>query len=254
MKKFRYKKGLLVNGNCLKLLPKVKAESVDLVFADPPFNIGYQYDSYHDKQPKAKYLAWTKTWVNLCRLVLKPTGSMFVAIGDDYAANLKLILDDSGLHFRNWIIWRYRFGVHCNTKFGRDHTHILYYTKAKRGYTFNAGDIRVRSLRQTKYRDKRANPAGRVPGDVWTFPRVCGTHRERVNHPCQMPEAVLSRIIRAASNVGDVVLDPFAGSGTTLAVSRSLARVGIGFELSKQYFRVIKNRLSDDSESENERD
>jgi DNA modification methylase len=150
-------------------------------------------------------------------------------IGDDYAAEYKLMLTEAGLTLRNWIVWHYTFGPHQERKFGRDHCHILYFTRHRERFTFNADAIRVRSARQDQG-DKRANPAGRVPGDVWSFPRMPGNAHERLGHPCQMPEVILERIVLAASSIGDLVFDPFAGSGTTLAVAklirRRLSRVG----------------------------
>jgi DNA modification methylase len=248
-------------GDCLRHLSTLDAGCVDLAFADPPFNIGYEYDVYDDRQDRPTYLDWTRKWLTEVRRVLRPTGALYVAIGDEYAAEVKLCLDGLGLTMRNWIIWHYTFGVHCTRKFNRSHAHIFYYVADPRNFTFNADDIRVPSARQTKYADRRANPAGKVPDDTWvvrpqedtrTFdpqsdtwylPRVCGTFKERTGHPCQMPEAVLERIIRASSNPGDLVLDPFAGSGTTLAVARRLGRRYLGVELSEEYARGIRARL-----------
>lgn len=234
----------LTTGDAVPVLASLKAGSVPLVFADPPFNIGYQYDTYDDARSRADYLKWAAGWVRECARVLTPTGSMFLAIGDEYAAEYKLMMHAAGLHFRNWIIWAYAFGPHQQKKFGRDHAHILYFTKDPVRFIFNADAVRVPSARQEKYGDKRADPRGRVPGDVWEFSRLCGTFTERTGHPCQMPEAILDRIIRAASNPGDVVLDPFAGSGTTLAVARRLGRKGKGVELSGAYAVGIRDRLA----------
>lgn len=244
MKVHKFKKGILVNEDCLKALKKVKTESVDLVFADPPFNIGYKYDQYQDNKPKHTYLAWTRKWIQAVVRTLKPNGSIFVAIGDEYAAEIKIILDQAfgKDRMRNWIIWHYTFGVYCQKKFGRDHAHVLYYTRG-RDFVFNGDSIRVPSARQTLYGDKRSDERGRVPSDVWLYPRVCGTFKERRGHPCQMPEALLDRVIKVASNTGDVVLDPFAGSGTTLEVAQKLNRRFIGMEISREYCRIIKARL-----------
>ena len=101
MQKFKNK---IICGDCIELLGGVKKPFVDLVFADPPFNIGYQYDKYHDKQKKEKYLHWTRDWMAACVNVLKPTGSFYIAIGDEYAAHVRIIGEELGLHVRNWII------------------------------------------------------------------------------------------------------------------------------------------------------
>jgi DNA modification methylase len=251
----------ILTGDCLRHLASLSPGSVDLAFADPPFNIGYEYDVYDDRQSRSDYLGWTEKWLQAVRRVLKPQGSFFVAIGDEFAAELKVRLDDLGLTLRNWIIWHYTFGVSCQQKFNRSHAHIFYYVLDARGFTFNADAIRVPSARQTTYADRRANPRGKLPDDTWVLrpqedescfgpdtdtwyvPRVCGTFKERTGHPCQMPEAVLERIIRVASHPGDLVLDPFAGSGTTLASAKRLGRRYLGIELSAEYAESIRQRL-----------
>lgn len=250
----------LVNGDCLKEMKKIREGSVDLVFADPPFNIGYKYDSYNDSLSSKEYLKWTEEWLNRVNDVLKPNGSLYIAIGDEYAAELKIRIDKLGMTMRNWIIWHYTFGVSCKKKFSRSHTHILYYVKDKKNFTFNDDEVRVESARQKVYKDKRANPKGKIPdstwvlrpdevncfsqdSDTWNVSRVCGTFKERTEHPCQMPELLLERIIKVSSNKGDMVLDPFAGSGTTLVVAKKLERRFIGIEISPKYINGIVERL-----------
>ncbi|MGL6096977.1 MAG: DNA-methyltransferase [Fimbriiglobus sp.] len=250
------------SGDCVQLLRTLPAGVVDLAFADPPFNIGYDYDVYKDRRGKDEYLAWTDIWLGAVKRVLKPTGSLFVAIGDEYAAEMKVLLDKHDLGMRNWIIWHYTFGVNCTKKFNRSHAHIFYYVMNPREFTFNPDGVRVPSARMTTYADRRANPVGKLPDDTWVLrpqetdehfqsdsdtwavSRICGTFKERTGHPCQMPEAVLERIIRSASNPGDLVLDPFAGSGTTLAVAKRLKRKFLGIELSDNYAHAIRDRLN----------
>jgi site-specific DNA-methyltransferase (adenine-specific) len=175
---------------------------------------------------------------------------------------MKIRLDALGFSMRNWIIWHYTFGVHCTKKFNRSHAHIFYYVADPKRFTFNADTVRVPSARQTTYADRRANPTGKMPDDTWVLrpqeeercfnpasdswyvARVCGTFKERTGHPCQMPEAVLERIIRVSSNEGDLVLDPFAGSGTTLATAYRLGRNYLGIELSKEYAEGVRRRLA----------
>lgn len=234
-------------GDCIEILRKVSEPFADLIFADPPFNIGYQYDRYHDKVEKNRYLAWTRDWIGACLNVLKPTGSFYIAIGDDYAAHVRLIGDELGLTLRNWIIWHYTFGQQTRNKFARSHTHIFYFVKNKDAFTFNDWAVRVPSDRQLVYNDKRAQSFGKLPDDVWnTYSRVCGTFRERQGwHPCQMPELLLARIIAASSNPADCVLDPFIGSGTTAAAALQLGRDYCGIDISEQYVENTKKRLAD---------
>ena len=233
-------------GDACKLLAQCPAESVDLVFADPPFNIGYVYDKYHDDVPNEQYVAWSRQWMAACQRVLKSTGSFYIAIGDEFAADIRIIGRELGLHLRNWIIWHYTFGQNTRTKFCRAHTHIFYFTKDARVFTFNDQALRFPSARHTEYQDLRANPAGRLPSDVWDdFPRVCGTFKERAGfHGCQMPEALLTRIILAGSNPGDVVLDPFVGSGTTAVAAKRVGRAYLGIDLSETYVKHTEERLS----------
>ena len=244
MRKFQNK---IICGDCIELLGTVKEPFADLVFADPPFNIGYQYDHYHDKQKKGKYLHWTRDWMAACFNVLKPTGSFYIAIGDEYAAHIRLIGEDLGLHCRNWIIWHYTFGQQTKNKFARSHAHIFYFVKDKNQFTFNEHAVRLPSDRQLIYNDKRANAVGKMPDDVWnTYARVCGTFKERQGwHPCQMPELLLARIVAASSNPGDLVLDPFNGSGTTAAAALQLGRDYCGLDISENYVENTKTRLKE---------
>jgi site-specific DNA-methyltransferase (adenine-specific) len=253
----------LYHQDCIGGMQQFEAGSVALAFADPPFNIGYAYDVYDDRQAADQYLDWTRRWGAEVVRLLRPDGTFWLAIGDEFAAELKLIVQkELGLTCRNWVVWYYTFGVHCQRKFSRSHAHLFYFVKDAKRFTFNDEAIRVPSARQLVYADARADSRGRVPddtwilrpqdlpdafaddGDTWYFPRVCGTFKERAGwHGCQMPEQLLGRIVRACSNAGEVVLDPFAGSGTTLTVAKKLGRRWLGFELSAEYAAQAQARL-----------
>jgi len=244
MEKFLNK---IICGDCIEVLNGTSEPFADLIFADPPFNIGYKYDKYHDKVKNKKYISWTKKWMTACKNVLKPTGSFYIAIGDEYAANVKVIADELGLFMRNWLIWHYTFGQQMKKKFARAHTHILYFVNDKKKFTFNDYAVRVPSDRQLIYNDRRANPKGKLPNDVWNeFSRVCGTFKERAGwHPCQMPESLLKRIVAVSSCAGDCVLDPFSGSGTTAAAAFQLGRNYVGIEISEKYVENANKRLAE---------
>src|SRR5437016_11446623 len=255
--------GKIHQGDCIELMQRIEAGTIDLVFADPPFNIGYEYDEYHDRQDDDEYVAWSRAWIAEVHRVLKPGGTFWLSIGDEFAAELKVAAEHQvGFATRSWVVWYYTFGVNCTRKFSRSHAHLFHFVKDKKNYTFNHAAIRVPSARQLVYNDDRAVPAGRLPDDTWIlrpqdlaegfqpaedtwyFPRVCGTFKERAGwHGCQMPEQLLGRIIRACSNPGDLVVDPFAGSGTTLAVAKKLGRRWVGCELSPNYAAQIQARL-----------
>lgn len=259
-------KNAIHQGDCVKLLKSLKKGSVDLVFADPPFNIGYEYDVYDDARESTDYLAWSKQWIRGVHRALKADGTFWLAIGDEYAAELKIEAQKAGFHCRSWVIWYYTFGVNCVNGFSRSHTHLFHFVKDPKCFTFNRTnpEIRVKSARELVYADNRANPNGRLPDntwitrpqdapeflsfspshDTWFFSRVAGTFKEREGfHGCQMPEQLLARIIRTSSNPQQLVLDPFGGSGTTLCVAKKLARQWIGFELSEEYAGYIQQRL-----------
>ncbi|MBC8378674.1 MAG: site-specific DNA-methyltransferase [Planctomycetes bacterium] len=244
MRKFQNQ---IICGDCIELLGGVKEPFADLVFADPPFNIGYQYDQYKDTLKKDKYIHWTRDWMGACVNILKSTGSFYVAIGDDYAAHVRIIGEELGLACRNWIIWHYTFGQQTKNKFARAHTHLFYFVKDAKQFTFNEHAVRLPSDRQLIYNDKRANAAGKMPDDVWnSYSRVCGTFKERQGwHPCQMPELLLARIIATSSNVGDLILDPFSGSGTTAAAAMQLGRDYCGIDVSDNYVENTKKRLAE---------
>ena len=248
--------------DCIKAMQELEEGCVDLAFADPPFNIGYKYDVYQDRKAPQQYLDWSRQWIAGVHRVLKPTGTFWLAIGDDYAAELKLLSQEIGFYCRSWVIWYYTFGVNCKYKFSRSHTHIFHFVKDARNCTFNGPAIAVPSARQTVYADSRANATGRLPDDTWIlrpqdltdglnpdedtwyFPRVAGTFKEREGfHGCQMPEQLLGRIIKVCSNPGELVLDPFSGSATTAAVAKKLGRQFLAFDLSDEYITRGLERL-----------
>jgi site-specific DNA-methyltransferase (adenine-specific) len=256
----------IAQGDCVKLMNHSPEGWADLVFADPPFNIGYHYDGYDDQRKTEDYLQFSHDWMAAVHRILKPTGAFFLAIGDDYAADLAVIARRQlGFNLRNWIIWHYTFGQQMRVKFAKSHTHILYFTKDPKKFTFNPDAIRVASARQTTYHDLRANAKGKVPDDTWVLrpqeapegyfepgcdtwfiSRVCGTFGEREGwHGCQMPIQVLNRIILSTSNPGDVVVDPFNGSGTTVVAAALLGRKYVGMEQSKEYVAHARKRLAD---------
>ena len=283
-------------GDCIAGLNSLPEGIANLAFADPPFNIGYTYDVYQDSLEHEHYIAWSREWITAVHRVLSDTGAFWLAIGDEYAAELKLSSQQIGFHCRSWVIWYYTFGVNCSKKFTRSHAHLFHFVKDPRNFTFREDDLenRIPSARQLVYNDKRANPLGRLPDDTWIirpsglvgellpddsqpvpeiappsdtnqtwtlrpqdlaecfraaedtwyFPRVAGTFKERAGfHGCQMPEQLLGRIIRTCSNDGDLVIDPFSGSATTLAVAKKLGRRYLGFDISEEYVRHGKSRL-----------
>jgi site-specific DNA-methyltransferase (adenine-specific) len=159
----------IVNGDCVAGMNSLVAGSVDLIFADPPFNIGYEYDVYDDRLERDKYLAWSHDWIAAVHRALKDDGAFWLAIGDEYAAELKVESQKIGFHSRSWVIWYYTFGVNCSRKFTRSHAHLFHFVKDPERFTFRAeaSENRIPSARQLVYGDKRANSTGRLPDDTW---------------------------------------------------------------------------------------
>jgi site-specific DNA-methyltransferase (adenine-specific) len=233
-----------------------------LVFADPPFNIDYEYDVYNDLKTFDEYMNWSRVWVAKVARVLHTYGSFWLAIGPDMVADMDVMIRrEFGFHRRNWIVWYFTFGQNQPGNFGLSNTHLLYYVTHPAKFTFNADQVRVPSARQAIYKDGRANPEGRTPdatwiirpqdlpdgfgaeSNTWHCPRINGTFKSRAGTPNQMPEQILGRIIRACSNPGDMVLDPFGGSFTTAVVAKKLNRQWISYEISPDYVTYGQTRL-----------
>lgn len=247
-------------GDCRELLPSlapVKKSQVDLVFADPPFNWARNYDRWHDKMPDQEYLDFTYAWIDLCCGALRPGGAIWINIPDDWAAEIVMHLKGAGFEMINWCVWHYRFGQNTTGRFINSKVHALYFLKPEEGEqkrTWNPEEILEVSDRRSVYFDARTEnkrdgmPGGfRVPMDVWYgkfWGRVQGNNKERRHyHDNQLPEVYLERVIRACSNPGDLVMDPFTGSGTTAVIARALGRKYIGTEFSPENAQFAAQRI-----------
>jgi len=213
---------------------------VDLIVADPPYNLGKEYGNGSDSLERMDYLDFTKTWLTQAVRVLKPNGSIYVFMGFRFIAHLYLLLEEHfHLRFNSWICWNYTQGMGRKRGFSPRHDDILFFTKGDK-YTFNLDQVRV----PQKFFRTRNNMRGANPGDVWEFSHVHYCQSNRTLHPTQKPEGLIERIILASSNPNDLVVDPFAGSGTTLRVCQQVGRRTIGIELSSDYVRLIHDRLT----------
>ena len=226
-------------------------ESIDLIFADPPYNIGKNFAGQKDKwKTDESYLEWCYEWLDLCIKKLKPTGALYVMTSTQFMPYFDIFLRQK-LTILSRIVWSYdSSGVQAKRSFGSMYEPILFCVKDKNNYTFNAGDIKVEAKTGAKRKliDYRKNPpqpyhTDKVPGNVWDFARVRYRMDEYENHPTQKPIALLERIIKASSKVGDVVLDPFSGTFTTSYVAKSLGRQSIGIELQEEYVKIGLRRL-----------
>ena len=241
-------------GDCRDVLANLPEKGeVDLIFADPPFNWDVPYDEWHDGMPRAEYERFTFDWLDGCIEALKPTGALWVNVPDDTAAEVVVHLKRRGLTMINWCVWHFRFGQHRESSFIMSKVHALYFVKDPNNRIWNPSEILEPSDRASIYNDPRtqkkaANKGMRVPMDVWYgqyWGRIQGNNKERRDqHHNQIPEAYLERVILACSNEGDLVLDPFLGSGTTSTVARAYKRKSIGIEYSKVHAASAWERIT----------
>ena len=237
-------------GNCYDVLPTIPGGQVQTVFIDPPYNIGVNYGngSKADKRPADEYLARMKTLATECVRTLTPSGSIWFLCPERWADQIGSILTKL-LPRRNRIIWREAFGQYLESRFPSGHRHLFWHVKDPDQTPFDTDQIRVESQRM-RDGDKRAK-GPRVPDDVWELPRLVGNAGERMEgHPCQLPEALLERVIRCSTAAGDMVLDPVAGTGTTLRVAQRLGRHYIGIEEQQAFVELIERRLGQPIQNE----
>jgi site-specific DNA-methyltransferase (adenine-specific) len=225
----------------------MKEKSVDLIFADPPYNLGKDFGNDSDLwKDKKKYLEWCYEWIDECFRVLKDNGTFYIMNSTQNIPYISIYLQEH-YFIVNDIVWAYdSSGVQSKKKYGSLYEPILMATKNKKvKYTFNYQDILVEAKTGAKRGliDYRKNPpqpynTEKVPGNVWEFARVRYKMEEYENHPSQKPEALLERIIKASSNVGEIVLDPFGGSFSTAAVANKLGRRAISMDINREYFKI----------------
>jgi len=236
---------IFYNEDCLLALKDINDKTVDLIFADAPYNIGKDFGNDSDKWKDYKeYLKWCYSWIDECFRILKDNGTFYIMTSTQYMPYLDIYVSEN-YNVVNRIVWTYdSSGVQAKNKFGSLYEPIIMCTKtSKSKYTFNAEDILVEAKTgsERKLIDYRKNPpqpynTKKVPGNVWNMNRVRFRMAEYQNHPTQKPEELLKRVILASSNKGDVVLDPFSGSFTTCKVALDLDRKCIGIELNPEYF------------------
>jgi site-specific DNA-methyltransferase (adenine-specific) len=242
----------IIYGDSLEALKEIPDNSVDLIFADPPYNIGKSFNGHKEKwSTDEEYLNWCYKWLDLCIKKLKPNGSFYVMTATQFMPFFDIYLRNK-LDILSRIIWYYdSSGVQAKKYFGSMYEPILFCVKDKNNYTFNTNNILVeaktgakrklidyRKLVPTVYNSEK------VPGNVWEFSRVRYRMDEYENHPTQKPIVLLERIIKASSNEGDLIMDPFSGTFTTCFVAKELNRKSIGIELEDEYVKIGLRRLN----------
>ncbi len=244
---------IIIKGDAIEALENVvKDNSVDLIFADPPYNIGKTFSGHIEKwETDELYLDWCYEWIQLCIQKLKPNGSLYIMTSTQFMPYFDIFIQKR-LSILSRIIWAYdSSGMQAKNYFGSMYEPILHCVKDIRNYTFNSKEILVEAKTGSKRKliDYRKNPpqpynTEKVPGNVWDFSRVRYRMDEYENHPTQKPVALLERIIRASSNPGSTVMDPFAGTFTTGFVAKSLDRKSVSIEIQEEYVRIGLRRLN----------
>lgn len=251
-------------GDALRMDEIIDKASIDLVVTSPPYNIGKEYEDVLDIDD---YLDFMQQWMEKAEKTLSPDGSFWLNIGFRKEGDgnqyvpweyevYPIIRDEMDISFVQQVIWHYKAGVNCRYRFSPRKETWLYCVSDLDDYTFNLDDVRVPAKypNQKKDGELKVNPKGKNPGDVWDIPKVTsGKGRaspERTEHPAQYPEEVIERVIKTSSDPGDVIFDPFLGSGTTMKVARDLNRSCIGIELDEEYIDdIIQERVFEDYSS-----
>jgi len=252
MERFDYKEHRIIQGDSLEALSnEVRDNSIDLIFVDPPYNIGKNFNGHKDKWATDEdYLNWCYKWIDLCVKKLKSNGSMYIMTSTQFMPFFDIFIRKK-MTILSRLVWYYdSSGVQAKKYYGSMYEPILFCVKDPENYTFNADEILVEAKTGAKRKliDYRKNPpqvysSEKVPGNVWEFARVRYRMDEYENHPTQKPIALLERIIRASSNAGDTILDPFSGTFTTSFVAKQLDRKSIGIELQEDYVKIGLRRL-----------
>lgn len=243
--------GQLYQGNSIDWLKSLESESVDLIFADPPYNIKKaDWDNFENQE---HYIEWSLQWIGEASRILKSTGSLYICGFSEILADLK---PPASKYFKGcrWLIWHYKNKANLGNDWGRSHESIIHFRKSDK-IKLNIDDVRISYGAHTlkypshpqaetsaygKGTTKKSNhwtpnPKGAKPKDVIEIPTTCNGMGETTPHPTQKPEELVRKFILASSNEGDLVIDPFSGSGTTLVVAEQLNRRWMGCDLNMEY-------------------
>lgn len=247
-------RAVVYEGDCLELLGAMPDGCMRLVVTSPPYNIGKEYES---RTCLDAYVGWQSRVIGECVRVLGEGGHLCWQVGNyvDRGAIVPLdtllypVFTGLGLKMRNRIVWHFEHGLHCTRRLSGRYETICWFTKGDE-YYFNVDPIRVPQKYPGKLHFKgekaglpSANPLGKNPGDVWIFPNVKSNHVEKTSHPCQFPVELVERLILSMTVEGDTVLDPFLGTGTTVAAAVLNGRRGVGAEVAPEYCAIARERV-----------
>lgn len=251
---FELENCLIYSGDCITGMKKIQGELIDLTITSPPYNIGKEYE---DPMPTDQYIDWCSQWLNEIFRITKAKGEFWLNLGYfEHNGRAKalpipyLLWDKSPFYMIQEVVWNYGAGVAGRKFFSPRNEKLLWYVKDSKDYTFNLDLVRDKNVKypnQKKNGKIKVNPLGKNPSDVWYIPKVTSglnrSSKERTPHPAQFPMALIDRITKACSNEGDIVFDPFLGSGTTAVVALQNKRRFIGFEIVEKYCDIAKERI-----------
>lgn len=246
--------GLIFNCDCYQALKQLPEETIDCTITSPPYNIGKEYEEVTNLH---QYIEWLSRIFKETAHATKGNGSLFLNLGylkiESVARAIPipyLLWDKIPMFFQQEIVWNYGAGVACKNYLSPRNEKICWYVKDKDNYSFNLDDIRDPNVlypNQKKNGKLRCNTIGKNPSDVWQIAKVTSgkdrSSEERTAHPAQFPEDLITRIVKGFTNVGNLLLDPFMGSGTVASVAMQENRYFLGFEISTAYCEIISKRL-----------
>lgn len=245
---------VLFNGECLDLLKRIPDGAAMLVVTSPPYNLGKEYEK---QKPMKEYLKEQATVIAKCVRILHPQGSIcwqvgnYIRRGEIFPLDILLYQEfkKHGLKLKNRIIWHFGNGLHCKRRFSGRHESILWFVKDRK-HIFNLDPVRIPQTypRKRYHKGKKkgqlsGHPLGKNPGDTWIIPNVMNTHVEKTAHPCQFPVGLVERLILSLTNKGDLVVDPFMGSGTTAVAAVLHGRRCAGADREQKYLGIARERI-----------
>jgi site-specific DNA-methyltransferase (adenine-specific) len=238
----------VIEGDAIEVMREIPDNSVDMTFADPPFNLGKRYNNYHDKKRIDEYLEWCRLWLKEMVRITKPTGSIFVHHIPKWLTYFAGFLNEIA-YFRHWIVWDAMSSPLGKTLLP-SHYGILWYTKEKRGFKFydiRSAHPRCRNcgivLQDYGGKKNKMHPYGPLISDVWKDIHRIKHKNRRDEHPCQLPIPLLERLILMTTDEGDIVLDPFVGTGTTAIAAKRLGRKYIAIDIDSKYVKIAREKL-----------
>ena len=246
-------KNKIFNKDCLVGIKKIPNNSLDLVIADPPYCLGKDYENNSDKLDSKEYLEWTYQWIDEIIPKLKDTGSFYIFLSWQYSPEIFSYIKTKMLMI-NEVIWDRRVPSMGGStrKFSSVHDNIGFFVKKDKKYFFDIDSIRIPYDEETKkartrsiFVGKKWLEVGYNPKDIWSVSRIHAQAPERQNHPTQKPLEIIERIIKASCPIGGIVLDPFMGTGTTAIAAINTKRNYVGFEINKNYCKIINQRIID---------